>query len=176
MIHNDSDRISLGKLLLCFALTMVLTACGAVHHEIKLNGDFTPQAGTNIEVGRISNETGQTFDITIEDMLREALNKNLKEKNLLSTGTAGHRLALSAKIVEYEEGDAFKRWLLPGWGTTVLSVQSDIMEGDRLVGTIEARRTVSAGGGYTIGAWKTIFNSVADDIVSDLRSKIPQVK
>jgi hypothetical protein len=40
------------------------------------------------------------------------------------------------------------------------------------VGLVRARRTISFGGAYTIGAWRTIFASLADEIVSELRSKI----
>jgi len=31
---------------------------------------------------------------------------------------------------------------------------------------------ISFGGGYTIGAWKSIFGDVAEDIVGELRAKI----
>jgi hypothetical protein len=172
MRHQNSGTIRYETVLVCLA-AVILAACGSVHHQIKLTDNYAPAAGTNIEVGPIENATGQAFDIKIDDMFREALTERLKNQNLLSDGADGSTLVISTKIVEYEKGDAFKRWLLPGWGATVLSVQSDIRDGDRLVGAIEARRTVSAGGGYTVGAWKTIFNSVAEDIVADLRTKIP---
>ncbi len=34
------------------------------------------------------------------------------------------------------------------------------------------RRTVSMGGGYTVGAWKTIFAGVSDDLAAEIGSKI----
>ena len=172
MIHYRYQGIRLGRVLAWFVFVMTLAACGAVHHEIRLNPDFSPRPETSIGIGTVTNATGQTFDVQIEDMFREALNDELKDENLLSTGADGHKLVLATKIVEYEKGNAFKRWLLPGWGDTVLSIQCDLMDGDRLVGNIEARRTIAFGGGYTIGEWKRIFNRVAIDIVSDLREKI----
>ncbi len=93
---------------------------------------------------------------------------------MLWTDGQPHKVVLACKIVEYDEGNAFKRWLLPGWGATVLSIQCDMKKGGQLVGSNDARRTVSAGGGYTIGAWRTIFENLAEDVVEDLRSKIPQ--
>jgi len=173
MRHRNSGTIRYETVLFCLVVSVILAACGAVHHEIKLNDNYAPPAGTKIEVGTIENATGHVFDIKVDDMFREALTERLNAEDLLLVGTEGRKLVISSKIVEYEKGDAFKRWLLPGWGATVLSVQSDIIDGDRLVGAVEARRTVSAGGGYTVGAWKTIFDSVAADIVSDLRAKIP---
>lgn len=57
-------------------------------------------------------------------------------------------------------------------GTTVLSIQCDLRDNDMLVGSAEARRTISIGGGYTVGAWKTIFSSIAKDVVKDIMSEM----
>ena len=60
---------------------------------------------------------------------------------------------------------------MPGYGSTVLTVECALHDGAKKVATVNARRTVDAGGGYTVGAWKTIFGSVAEDIVADLKKK-----
>jgi len=112
----------------------------------------------------------------VEHMLRRALTEKLTAEKLLWNDTTPKKLVLDSKILDYDEGNAFKRWLLPGWGATVLTIQSDLRQDGQLVGTVDAKRTVSAGGGYTIGAWKTIFDNIAGDIVEDLREKIPQVE
>jgi hypothetical protein len=153
-------------------LVFTVLGCGSVQHKVSFQENYVIQPNTKIEVGKVTNETGQTFDVNVEEMLSNSLSGALGEKKLLWTGDEGHKLILNSKIVEYEKGDAFKRWLLPGWGATVLSVQADLKDGDQLVGTAEARRTVSAGGGYTIGAWRTVFNGLANDVVDDLVSKI----
>lgn len=118
------------------------------------------------------NSTGEIFDIEAEKMLGNALVNALIKEELLWTGGEGNKLVLTGKIIEYEKGNAFKRWLLPGWGSTILSVQCDLKESERLVGSAEARRSVSIGGAYTIGAWRTIFSSIAKDVVKDLRKQI----
>ena len=105
-------------------------------------------------------------------MLTDAFAKELRKETMLWDGGSDTKLVLNSKIVEYAKGNAFKRWLLPGWGSTVLTIQCDLMNGNNVVGSAEARRTVSVGGGYTIGAWKTIFASVSKDVVGDLRSQI----
>jgi hypothetical protein len=112
--------------------------------------------------------------VNIEKLLTDALTEKLTRQELLWSGGQARRVVLVSKIIEYEPGDAFKRWLMPGWGATVVGVECEVRDGDRLVGTVRARRTVSAGGGYTIGAWRTIFSSVADDIVGELRGKFPK--
>ena len=155
-------------------LLVVLSGCGAVAHKINLLPDYSPVSGTTFEVGKVTNDTGQAFEVNIEQLLTDALTNKLRSNNMLWTDGQPHKVVLACKIVEYDEGNAFKRWLLPGWGATVLSIQCDMKKGEQLVGSNDARRTVSAGGGYTIGAWRTIFENLAEDVVEDLRSKLPQ--
>lgn len=167
-------RSGLIRFLHLAAITGIILAqygCGTVDHKLTLKDNYTAQAGTSIEVGKVSNETGQTFEVNMEQLMTEALAEKLRTEGMFLTDGSATKIVITSKIVEYDEGNAFKRWLLPGWGATVLSVQCDLKEGSQLVGSAEARRTVSAGGGYTIGAWRTIFTSVAGDIVEDLKGK-----
>ena len=161
-------------ILLSILSIMALTGCGAVQHKITFQDNYSPQAQTKIEVGQVTNETKETFDVNVEQMLTDAFAEELRKEAMLWDGGSDTKLVLNSKIVEYAKGDAFKRWLLPGWGSTVLTIQCDLKDGNKVVGSAEARRTVSIGGGYTIGAWKTIFASVAKDVVKDLRSQIPK--
>ena len=166
---------SLGIFLL---LGLALTGCGAASHESALLNNYVPARGMRVELGKVSNATGQapTVDgevLDIERLLAEKLTEKLSDDNLLWAGGSDRRLVLSSRITEYEPGDAFKRWLLPGWGSTVVAVEGELRDDtDAVVATVRARRTVSFGGAYTIGAWRSVFGSVADDIVSELRTKI----
>jgi len=155
-------------------LVMILSGCGSVQHKMDMQSGYVPVVGTKIEIGKVSNESGQTFDVNVEQLLTDALTEKLGEKDLLWKGQGNTKLLLSGKIVEYEKGNAFKRWLMPGWGSTVLNVKAELKKGDQLVGTAEARRTIVAGGGFTIGEWNKVFRSVAGDIVEDLNAKIPK--
>ena len=159
------------------ALVMAASGCatGAVRHTINLESGFVPKLDTRIELATVANETGQTSGIDIAQRFTDALSEALMQEQLLGSGNSGgEQLIITSKIVEYKKGNAFKRWLLPGWGSTVLSVYCELKEGDtgNVVGTLEARRTVSIGGGYSIGAWRTIFGDVANDLAADLRAKI----
>ena len=163
--------------LSCIAL-FLLSACGTVEHKVNLLNNFIPDQATGVEVGKVTNETGKTFDpeVNVEDMLRRALTEKLTAEKLLWSNATTKKLVLDSKILDYDQGDAFKRWLLPGWGATVLTIQSDLRQDGQVVGTVDAKRTVSVGGAYTIGAWKTVFDNLAGDVVEDLRSKIPKVE
>ena len=166
-----------GTLWVTVLLGFMLSGCGTVTHEAALLSNYVPEPRSRVEVGKVTNATGQApkvddQDVNIEQLLSDALTEKLRQEDFLWAGDPGRKLVLITKIVEYEPGDAFKRWLLPGWGSTIVSVECDLRDADQLVGTVRARRTVSFGGAYTIGAWRTIFASVADDVVSELRSKI----
>jgi hypothetical protein len=159
---------------LAFLLTLFATGCGgSAIHTINLSAGYSMKPDTKIEVGSVVNQTGKQLDIDVGKMLTYALTKRLQEEHLLAVLSDSRKLVIESKIVEYEKGNAFKRWLSPGWGSTVLAIRCDLKEGDVIVGTAAARRTVDAGGGYTIGAWKTVFGSIAKDLVKDLKKQMP---
>jgi len=134
------------------------------------------KADTRIEVGPVTNETGKTVDVDIPKMFTDALTEQLTDDHLLWSGGSHDvdHLVITTKIIDYDEGDAFKRWLLPGWGSTVLSIHCELKDSasGKLAGSVDAHRTVTFGGAYTIEAWQSIFASVAKDVVGDLRSHI----
>jgi len=173
------DKAETRRSIVVTALNIIalclLTACGTVEHKMTLVDNFSLEPTAGIEVGKVTNETGKTFgpEINVEDMLRRALTEKLAADYQVSTNTTLNKLVIDSKIIDYEEGNAFKRWLLPGWGATVLTIQVDLRKAGQLVGTVDAKRTVSAGGAYTVGAWKSIFDNLAADVVEDLRGKRP---
>jgi hypothetical protein len=66
------------------------------------------------------------------------------------------------RIIEYDMGNAFKRWLLPTYGSTILNVHTDVidLEKNEIVTYMEHKQTIAAGGLYSVGAWKYIFDYV----------------
>jgi hypothetical protein len=157
-------------------LALAAAGCGSVDHSAQFEAAFAPKPDTKIEVGPVTNETGQTFEVDVQQLFTDALTEKLQGDNLLWTkgGDADH-LIIATKVVNYEPGNAFKRWLLPGYGSTVIELHCELKNSatGKLLGSVDARRTVSFGGAYSIGAWKTIFGSVANDVVSELRKQIP---
>jgi hypothetical protein len=158
--------------VLLSALVLV-TGCGTVEHKVELDQRYSVLPDTKIELGPVRNQTGHTFDLDVEKMLADALSQSLQENNLDWQANPGPKLVLTVDIVQYEKGDAFKRWLMPGWGSTILEVRGDLNDADgSSVGSVDAKRTMDAGGAYTIGAWRTIFRSIAHDIVSQLGEQL----
>jgi len=165
--------------LMAAVVGLVLSGCGTVSHDISFVPGYAPPSKSSVVVGDITDAAPKAkrdnefkdFDIAKE--MREQLEARLRESGLTAAPQAGQRsLVLLGNIVDYDPGDAFKRWLMPGYGSTVLAVEFTLRDGDKKVATVNARRTLDAGGGYTVGAWKTIFGNVAEDIVSNLRQKL----
>ena len=164
----------MGRSLAALALAMVFAVgCGTVEHKVSMETGYHVQPGTKVVVGPVNNKTGQSFDVDVDKMLSDALTQRLKDSNLYWTSDPTPKLTLSADIVQYSKGDAFKRWLMPGYGSTVLIVHATLTDAaNHEVGAVDAKRTVDAGGGYTIGAWESIFRDVAADVVTDLQKQV----
>ena len=161
------------KSWLLFIPVLFLAACGTVEHSVRVEDAQAFAADTRILVGEVANRTGESFDIDIEAMLRTAVVNELSNEGLLGQqGTPGV-ITMNVNIIEYRKGDAFKRWLWPGLGSTVLVVEATLLDAaGNIDATAQANRSVDAGGGYTIGAWEKIFRNVATDLVSDLKVNI----
>jgi len=81
-------------------------------------------------------------------------------------------LILTCEVTQFVEGSAFKRWLMPGWGSTVgqIAVMVSNAKDQSAVVIIQGNATVSAGGLYTVGADDYILKSAVDDVISKLRA------
>jgi hypothetical protein len=129
----------------------------------------------SIKLGSVSNEANSGAEIDAAFMLKEALQKALAKQDVLSVSNQQiNQFILNSSIMEYEKGNAFKRWLLPGYGSTILSVKCEVIDSQSgtLVATLQHKRSVSAGGAYSIGAWEYIFDSLANDIARELERRI----
>lgn len=157
------------RVLLIAAISSILCACGTAHVAIQIDDEYRTDDETKVVLGETKNETGNEYDVDITGMLESALEKQLRENKILSSLSDKGNIVIVSRIMEYEKGDAFKRWLMPGYGSTKLSVNSDIKDSQgNIVGSITSKHTVDSGGAYSVGAWEKIFGNVSKDIVKEL--------
>lgn len=146
--------------------------CANVQHQASFDRNYIPEEDVRIKVAKVVNDTGLAFDIDIEKMLSDQLEEQLNEENLLCLGGLEPNLFLESRIIGYKKGSAFKRWMMPGWGATELSIRCDLKDSrNNPVGSALANREIFAGGLYTVGAWETIFKDVANDVAQDLKGQ-----
>jgi len=82
------------------------------------------------------------------------------------------RFRLSCEVTTFVEGSAFKRWLMPGWGSTVGQVAAmvtDTRTGE-IVAILRSNSTVAEGGLYSAGADTYILSVAVQDVVNQLRA------
>ncbi len=161
--------------LLVLLIFVPISGCVSVPGPTRIESDLLPRPGAKIVMGAVTAAKGVTFDVDAIGMLRQAMTAALSEAGIRSSD--GQRdFILDLEITDYRLGNAFKRWVLPGWGSTVLAVRGklkDIREG-KLAASIVHSRGVAAGGLFSIGAWERVFAMVAGDIAEDLIRKIEQ--
>ena len=159
--------------LLLVVISFLIGGCatpgtGGPGKSLSLNPDY------KYKVKDITVADTDKHEIDAAELLRTALESSLREKGLLleDTSVKEHYL-ISAQILDYDMGNAFKRWLMPGYGSTVLGVHTDIIDSKtgEAITFMEHRQTTAAGGLYSIDAWEYIFTTVANDITTDLERK-----
>jgi len=154
------------RALAVLMLISVMSACSTTS-TIEVVDESAFSEAFTIDTVVVNNATGEEFDIDVEALLGDAVREELSDKNL--SGVGGLDYTLMVSIIQYDEGNAFARWVMPGLGKTVLSVEATLIDADeRVLAESQATRSIGAGGGFTIGAWQVVFSDVADSLVADL--------
>jgi hypothetical protein len=168
---NKTWRSVLGTGVLVFLVSF--TGCSA-HTAGTFKEGLTARPLTKFQIGNVQNLTGQTFEADVPQMFKDALQLALNDANLLGPAGSGEAVLLNSNIVEYKPGSALKRWVMPGWGSTVFKVRVDLQESGtgKDLGHVEAERSIGFGGLLTVGAWKNIVTDTAQDVVKELRAKM----
>jgi len=160
--------------ILLMSVLFLCSSC-ATPGALKSNDEGLPRPGAKVTVGIVTNVGGSTSELHIEQKLQDELRQALQEENILAGSTTAPAIfRLDLRITRYEPGNAFKRWLLPGYGSTVLELEGELTDsknGNR-VALIKQERTVAFGGLYTIGAWSTIVSQTARDLARELKTRI----
>jgi hypothetical protein len=155
---------------------LFLVGCGATSFDSKLPESYSLKGGQTIELPPIENVTGKTLDPPADQIFNEYMGNLLKERKLLNVSAQPAAVVLKTKLIEYEPGNAFGRWLLPGLGTTVCTIDAEFLDKQTgaLIGRLHSRQTVSIGGAYSIGADNYICKRVADDLIREIDKKAKQ--
>lgn len=173
-LRGLSHGFSIWRSPICALVVLALAGCAGPTSSVKGEAPGL-KPGMKIEVGKVVTPPGSSFEVDVGTLMRESLNRALTEEDLIWSGDPTEtRLKLDLQIVDYQPGNAFKRWLLPGYGSTILQISGQLTDVQtvEIAGRFDHKRGVGIGGAYTIGAWKTIFDNVANDIAMSLANRI----
>ena len=151
--------------LLASAVTGCVTAS-----TVQVQQPYEP-ASHKVHVERCVNRTEYKGKHDLDEEATSTLIHKLEDSGLFEIEPESN-FVLTCDIERFAEGDAGKRWLMPGWGATQAEVV--IMVWDKQAGKVLAsfrsEVAVKSGGLYTIGADQYIFNAVFDDILEKMRT------
>lgn len=153
---------------------LLLAGCATTETQ-TFSKDPLVRPGAVVELGSVSIAPDKTYEIDAAGLMRTAMAEALAEHGIAWQGEPeADRFILEIVVDDYEPGNALKRWLLPGYGATIVHVSgtlTDVSSGE-IAGEIDHERGVYMGGAYTIGAWESIFATIANDIATELENRI----
>lgn len=158
---------------MCFGMV----GCSTKSSLEGLSPTMKVSQAAKFESGEVIDKSGFVFEEKDDKIVLADAMKSSLSAALASEGVAGSDYVIKTTILQYSPGNAFARWILPGAGATKLVTESEIFTPEGvLVAKIPVNRSIAAGGGYTIGAWKTVFDDVAQEIVKVLKEQLLGIK
>ena len=149
---------------------LVLLGC-ATQSATHVQQPFEAVKHRAIRIEPCADRTGFMGERDLAGEATRVLTKKIQATQLFEITPDAH-LVLTCDIERFAEGSALKRWVMPGWGSTLVSVAVMVWEkpGDNILSTFRSQSSVKEGGLYTVGADQYILSVAFNDIVDQLRS------
>lgn len=160
------------KIILLLVFVLPLAACSTKSKLIPMEQFESVTTINGYTIGTVQDTSGYVFDpdeeeFDLAEAMEDSIVKSLQKANIQCEDNG---LVINTKIIDYEPGNAFKRWLMPGYGETELKTENEIATVDGVViARIPIKSSIGFGGAYTIGAWKYVFDNVSEELVKVLK-------
>jgi hypothetical protein len=162
-------------IIVCLIFVFI-SGCVSSKPMVSMRGNVSLAGYKSFEVEPVLNETGKKFDFDVSGKLTEEIKSKMIEKGFVvseRTSSSAQVLIIKSSLISYEPGNAFKRWILPGFGKTQATVKTSLIDKKtgKVLGELVSAETVSAGGLYSAGADKRILDAIAEGIVDEIEKK-----
>lgn len=152
---------------MALTLASVITGCANTSSQIVSNPEhLTPPL--TFQLGQCKDHTGNSQrDLGRE--ATEALAGQLQKRPSMPVAPDG-RYRIDCRVEAFQEGNAWKRWVMPGWGQTTARISVTLIDsqsGSEVL-TLEGDSAVVGGGLYSLGADRHILESAAGAVVDKL--------
>ena len=178
MRFQNVIRSKMGKVACVAAMLATVSAC-STSSDVKFSGKEQAFAhNATFVVAETKDSTGFVFEdkseaFKLDEAFTGALKTALAKESIPTSGAGAY--TIKSEIVAYSPGNAFARWLMPGAGATELSTVSKVYTASgEEVATIPVSRSIAAGGGYTVGAYKYVFTDNAQEVATLIKARIAQ--
>lgn len=178
MRFQNAVRSKAAKVACLSALLAAVSAC-STSSEVKFSGKEQAFArGATFVIAETKDSSGFVFEdkseaFKLDEAFAGALKTALAKESIPTSGVGAY--TIKSEIVAYAPGNAFARWLMPGAGATELSTVSRVYAASgEEIATIPVSRSIAAGGGYTVGAYKYVFNDNAQEVALLIKARIAQ--
>lgn len=172
MVFRTMARAHAARLTAVAFVALALAAC-STSAEINYTGTQKGfDRSARFAVAETVDKSGFVFEdkseaFALDTAFAEALATALADEGI--SGSEDGTYTLKSEIVRYKPGNAFARWLLPGAGATELDTVTHVYDSrGNEVAALPVSTMIAAGGGYTIGADKTVFNDNAGQVADKL--------
>ena len=149
---------------------IVLLGC-ATQSATQVQQPFEPVQHREIRIEPCVDRTGFTGGRDLTREATRALTEKIEATRLFEI-TPEARLVVTCDLERFTEGSALKRWIMPGWGSTLAAIAVMVWEkpGDHILATFRSQSSVKEGGLYTVGADQYILTVAFNEIVDQLRA------
>jgi hypothetical protein len=98
-------------------ISLIFTGCAAQTSGTGPGRTMALEESYKYKIEKIEISEAKEYEVDVKEILRKSLNKALSDKDLLWDGSPSKKYyGISMRIIEYDMGNAFKRWLLPTYG------------------------------------------------------------
>ncbi len=160
-------------------MLLLLTGCATEQPQLVTEPGVSLAGYKTLAVAPASkdNDTGQSADFDFAKLFTEDLKSELQSKGYdVSDANAAPASALivQCSFVNYAPGNAFQRWLLPGWGTTQTTVKTTLVDKKtgKALGDMVTIKAITGGFFGGVGGDRSILESVASDVSTAIDNKI----
>ena len=165
------------KIFLLVGCCVFLLAAGCTTTSSYTHNQGLPPLGPSdkFAIGTVEDKATYQFEeegdvFNLSDKLHHVLGEELAKAGLFASDG---NYVINSVILEYAPGNAWMRGMLLSQGATRLKVACQIVDNaGNSISSLLVERSITVGGGFTIGAFRYVFQEVGEEVVRLIKLEI----
>jgi uncharacterized lipoprotein YajG len=165
------------RIVLIIAMSLLIAGCVIEQPQVISQPGISFAHYNALGIAPASNDTGQSADFDFAETFTQDLRSALRGKGYQISDASEappDGLIVQCSFVNYEEGNAFTRWLAFGLGASKATVKTTLVDkkSGKAVGDIVTVKEITGGVLGGIGGYEAVLESVANDVSIAIDNKI----